>query len=79
MMEIPIAMELLVNEKQVRGSWYGSSDVQRDVPKLIDLYKQGTLKLDELVSRKIGLADVNDAFRAMEAGEVARSVIDYGI
>jgi NDMA-dependent alcohol dehydrogenase len=79
MMEIPIAMELLVNEKQVRGSWYGSSDVQRDVPKLIDLYKQGTLKLDELVSRKIGLADVNDAFRAMEAGEVARSVVDYGI
>ena len=33
-MEIPIAMELLVNEKQVRGSWYGSSNVQRDVPKL---------------------------------------------
>jgi S-(hydroxymethyl)glutathione dehydrogenase/alcohol dehydrogenase len=78
-MEIPIAMELLVNEKQVRGSWYGSSDVQRDVPKLVELYKSGTLKLDELVSRKIGLADVNDAFRAMEAGEVARSVIDYGI
>jgi Zn-dependent alcohol dehydrogenase len=78
-MEIPIAMELLVNEKQVRGSWYGSSTVQRDVPQLIDLYKQGTLKLDELVSRTIGLGDVNDAFRAMEAGEVARSVIDYGI
>ena len=78
-MEIPIAMDLLVNEKQVRGSWYGSSDVQRDVPHLIDLYKSGTLKLDELVSRTIGLGDVNDAFRAMEAGEVARSVIDYDI
>jgi S-(hydroxymethyl)glutathione dehydrogenase / alcohol dehydrogenase len=78
-MEIPIAMELLVNEKQVRGSWYGSSSVQRDVPMLIDLYKQGTLKLDELVSRTIGLADINDAFKAMEAGEVARSVVDYGI
>ena len=78
-MEIPIAMELLVNEKQVRGSWYGSSNVQRDVPKLIELYKDGTLKLDELVSRTIGLADINDAFKAMEAGEVARSVVDYGI
>jgi NDMA-dependent alcohol dehydrogenase len=78
-MEIPIAMELLVNEKQVRGSWYGSSSVQRDVPMLIDLYKQGTLKLDELVSRTIGLTDINDAFKAMEAGEVARSVVDYGI
>jgi S-(hydroxymethyl)glutathione dehydrogenase/alcohol dehydrogenase len=79
MMEIPIAMELLVNEKQVRGSWYGSSNVKRDVPHLIDLYKNGTLKLDELVSRTIGLADINEAFTAMEAGEVARSVVDYGI
>ena len=78
-MEIPIAMELLVNEKQVRGSWYGSSAVQRDVPQLVGLYKKGELKLDELVSRKIGLDGINDAFKAMEAGEVARSVIDYGI
>ena len=61
-MEIPIAMELLVNEKQVRGSWYGSSDVQRDVPRLVALYKDGTLKLDELVSRTIGLDGINDAF-----------------
>jgi S-(hydroxymethyl)glutathione dehydrogenase/alcohol dehydrogenase len=79
MMEIPIAMELLVNEKQVRGSWYGGSMVTRDVPQLIELYKDGTLKLDELVSQTIGLEGINDAFRAMEAGEVARSVVDYGI
>jgi S-(hydroxymethyl)glutathione dehydrogenase/alcohol dehydrogenase len=79
MMEIPIAMELLVNEKQVRGSWYGGSDVLRDVPQLIDLYKDGTLKLDELVSQTIGLEGITDAFRAMEAGEVARSVVDYGL
>jgi NDMA-dependent alcohol dehydrogenase len=78
-MEIPIAMELLVNEKQVRGSWYGSSEVKRDVPRLVDLYKDGALKLDELVSRRIGLDGINDAFAAMEAGEVARSVVDYGI
>jgi NDMA-dependent alcohol dehydrogenase len=78
-MEIPIAMELLVNEKQVRGSWYGSSNVQRDVPRLVGLYRDGTLKLDELVSRTIGLGDINEAFRAMEAGEVARSVVDYGL
>jgi S-(hydroxymethyl)glutathione dehydrogenase/alcohol dehydrogenase len=79
MMEIPIAMELLVNEKQVRGSWYGGSTVLRDVPQLIGLYKDGTLKLDELVSQTIGLEGITDAFRAMEAGEVARSVVDYGL
>ncbi|HUI48117.1 MAG TPA: Zn-dependent alcohol dehydrogenase [Acidimicrobiia bacterium] len=78
-MEIPIAMELLVNEKQVRGSWYGSSDVRRDVPRLVALYKDGALKLDELVSRRINLDGINDAFESMVAGEVARSVVDYGI
>jgi NDMA-dependent alcohol dehydrogenase len=77
--EIPVAMELLVNEKGIKGSWYGSSDVQRDVPRLVELYQQGTLKLDELISRRIGLGDINDAFRAMESGEVARSVVDYGV
>jgi S-(hydroxymethyl)glutathione dehydrogenase/alcohol dehydrogenase len=51
--------------------------VQRDVPKLIELYKQGQLKLDELVSRTITLEQVNEAFDAMKTGEVARSVIQY--
>ncbi len=78
-MEIPIAMELLVNEKQVRGSWYGSSTVQRDVPRLLEHYRNGELKLDELISRTITLEDIDEAFRAMQAGEVARSVIDYGL
>ena len=47
------------------------------MPKLIGWYREGKLKLDELISRRIDLDDVNDAFRAMEAGEVARSVIQY--
>ena len=51
--------------------------MQTDVPKLIDLYKKGELKLDELVSRTIELDQVNDAFDAMGTGEVARSVITY--
>ena len=49
--------------------------MHEDVPKLIGWYREGKLKLDELISRRIDLEDVNDAFRAMEAGEVARSVI----
>jgi S-(hydroxymethyl)glutathione dehydrogenase/alcohol dehydrogenase len=64
-------------EKTIKGCWYGSSDVQRDVPKLIDLYQKGQLKLDELVSRTITLDQVNEAFDAMKTGEVARSVIQY--
>jgi S-(hydroxymethyl)glutathione dehydrogenase/alcohol dehydrogenase len=47
------------------------------VPKLVELYKSGELKLDELISRTITLDEVNEAFEAMSTGEVARSVISY--
>jgi S-(hydroxymethyl)glutathione dehydrogenase/alcohol dehydrogenase len=68
---------LVLEEKRVIGSLYGSTNQQRDMPKLLDLYKGGKLKIDELVSRRIALDDVNAAFDAMEKGEVARSVIVY--
>ena len=47
------------------------------MPLLLDLYMQKRLKIDELVSKRIKLDDVNKAFEAMEKGEVARSVIIY--
>jgi Zn-dependent alcohol dehydrogenase len=77
MLTIPAFLGMVVAEKTIKGCWYGSSDVQRDVPLLLDHYRAGRLKLDELVSREIDLDDVNTAFEAMERGEVARSVIVY--
>ena len=71
------AMEMFVGAKSILGCVYGSTDPDRDFPRLLDLHQNGRLHLDRLVSRRIGLDDVNDAFRAMEAGEVARSVIVY--
>jgi S-(hydroxymethyl)glutathione dehydrogenase/alcohol dehydrogenase len=77
MLELPAFFGVVLMAKTIKGCWYGSSNVQEDVPKLLQLYKDGQLKLDELISRRIGVDDVNEAFRAMEAGEVARSVISY--
>ncbi len=77
MLELPAFFGVVLMAKTIKGCWYGSSNVQTDVPKLLQLYKDGKLKLDELISRRINVEDVNDAFRAMEAGEVARSVIEY--
>ncbi len=77
MVTVPAFFGVVLNEKTIKGCWYGSSNVQKDVPKLVDLYKKGELKLDELISRTIALEEVNDAFAAMETGEVARSVIKY--
>jgi S-(hydroxymethyl)glutathione dehydrogenase/alcohol dehydrogenase len=47
------------------------------MPRYIDLYMDGRLKLDELVSQRISLNDVNEGFEAMKTGSVARSVIVF--
>jgi S-(hydroxymethyl)glutathione dehydrogenase/alcohol dehydrogenase len=74
---LPAFFGVVLAEKTIKGCWYGSSNVQKDVPKLIEYYKNGSLKLDELISRTISLEEVNEALAAMKTGEVARSVIEY--
>ena len=69
--------ELAYQAKTLKGSMYGSADVRTDFAKLLRLWRQGKLDLEGMISRRIALEDVNEAFRAMGAGEVIRSVIDY--
>ncbi|HEX7168949.1 MAG TPA: Zn-dependent alcohol dehydrogenase [Acidimicrobiales bacterium] len=69
------AFSLIYTAKTIKGCWYGSTNAHEDVPMLLDLYKKGDLKLDELISREIAVDQVNEAFDAMKSGEVARSVI----
>jgi len=64
-------------EKVVTGSFYGSCRPHVDMPRLLGLYKSGRLPLDRLVSRTYSLDEVNEAFAAMNAGEVARAVIAF--
>ncbi|MDQ3613052.1 MAG: zinc-binding dehydrogenase [Chloroflexota bacterium] len=61
----------------LRFSWYGDCLPTRDFPMLADWYQQGRLDLDGVVSRKIGLDDVEEAFDAMHRGETLRSVIMF--
>ncbi len=70
------ALTATLEERCVRGSWYGSCVPLRDFPLLVDLYRDGRLRLDSLIST-IALDDVNEAFDRMRAGEGARSVIVY--
>jgi S-(hydroxymethyl)glutathione dehydrogenase/alcohol dehydrogenase len=62
-------------EKKIQGSSMGSNRFRTDMPKYVDMYLNGKLNLDDMVSKRIKLADVNDAFAALETGEVARQVI----
>jgi S-(hydroxymethyl)glutathione dehydrogenase/alcohol dehydrogenase len=69
------ANSIHLDAKRLLGSAYGSAQVRRDIPRLIALAESGRLDLGAMVSRRIGLADVDAAFEAMEQGEVIRSVI----
>ena len=71
------AMELFVDGKSLKGCVYGSTDPDRDFPALVDLIRSGAIDAPSLVTRRIALDEVNDAFDAMEKGTVARSVIVF--
>ena len=67
----------LLFEKRIQGCFMGSNRFRIDMPRIIDLYRQDRINLDDMVSRHGKLEDVNEAFRAMKAGEVARTVLMF--
>jgi S-(hydroxymethyl)glutathione dehydrogenase/alcohol dehydrogenase len=66
-----------LGEKRIQGSSMGSNRFPIDMPRFIDFYLAGKLKLDEMISRRIKLEDINDAFAEMKTGQIARSVIVF--
>ena len=64
-------------ECKVQTSRMGSNRFRIDIPLYLEFYRQGRLLLDEMVTRRGRLEDINEAFRAMKAGEVARSVLTF--
>ena len=64
-------------ECRVQTSRMGSNRFRIDIPRYLEFYRQGRLLLDEMVSRRGRLDDINEAFRAMKAGEVARTVLTF--
>ena len=67
----------VMQEKRLIGSLYGSGKVRRDIPLLLDLHKEGKLKLEELVTRTYRLDQINEALAALAAGEGARGIIRW--
>jgi S-(hydroxymethyl)glutathione dehydrogenase/alcohol dehydrogenase len=65
----------LHREKRLLGCGYGSAQVRRDIPRLVRLAESGRLDLGAMVSRRMSIDDVNDAFRLMMSGEVVRTVL----
>jgi S-(hydroxymethyl)glutathione dehydrogenase/alcohol dehydrogenase len=71
------AMNLMVDAKTLRGCVYGATDPARDFPEMIRMQQAGRLDLESLVTQRIALTELNEAFAAMESGAVVRSVIVY--
>ncbi len=63
-------------EKTIKGSYYGSVNAPRDFLMLVELYKSGKLNLDDLITRRYALEQINEAFADMNAGKIARAVVN---
>lgn len=68
---------LVTGERVIRGSSYGGARTREDLPRLVNLYLAGKLQIDRLVTRRYGLDEANEAFRALAAGELARGLIVF--
>ncbi|MDV7243359.1 MULTISPECIES: NDMA-dependent alcohol dehydrogenase [Rhodococcus] len=69
--------ELTSYQKRVQGAIFGGTGPRTQIPKLIELYRRGTLKLDELVTRTYALDEINQGYDDMLAGRNLRGVIQY--
>lgn len=74
--ELPLAALFTVTEKRLIGSLLGSVDSHRDIPRLIDLWREGRLDLDAMVTARFRLDDIGAAIDTARAGEGLRTVID---
>jgi S-(hydroxymethyl)glutathione dehydrogenase/alcohol dehydrogenase len=80
---IPVGQKVAINgaklltERRLQGTNMGSNRFRIDMPRYVDYYLQGRLNLDDMISRRGKLEDINEAFRAMKAGEVARTVLMF--
>lgn len=76
--KVPIGMgQTVTSEKTITGSLMGSTRLSVDVPRLVALYKAGRLKLDELITARYSLEQINEAIQATESGKALRNVIVF--
>jgi S-(hydroxymethyl)glutathione dehydrogenase/alcohol dehydrogenase len=75
--EVTLPAQSFITEKGIIGSYYGSTRQRLDIPRLVDMYMNGQIKLDELITRTYTLDEINAAFEDMTSGNVARGVITF--
>lgn len=71
--------DMVFNEKVIRGCQFGSSNPQYDIVKLLRMYDQGLLKLDELITRRYRLDEINEGYQDLRDGKNIRGIIDFSL
>ncbi len=74
---LSIETDGLFYERKIQGSVMGSNQPRRDIPRYVDMYMDGLLNLDDMVTRRIALPEVNEAFEDMRLGKAVRSLVVY--
>ncbi|PXY23306.1 alcohol dehydrogenase [Prauserella coralliicola] len=69
--------DLVFNQKTIKGTLFGSSNPQYDIVKMLRMYDAGRLKLDELITARYTLDDINDGYQDLRDGKILRGIIDY--
>ena len=67
----------LVTGRKWEGSAFGGARGRTDVPKIVDWYMEGKIDIDDLITHRLKLADINEGFELMKRGESIRSVVIY--
>ena len=68
----------IMGERILTGSFMGTTQLHTEIPKLVDLYKAGILKLDELITAHYPLEKINEAIESVEKGQALRNIITFG-
>jgi S-(hydroxymethyl)glutathione dehydrogenase/alcohol dehydrogenase len=77
-MTVPLIMtDLVHSNKRLQGALYGGMNPRTSVPMLLSMYQSGGLKLDELVTRRYGLEDINEAIADLRAGTNIRGIVEF--
>jgi S-(hydroxymethyl)glutathione dehydrogenase/alcohol dehydrogenase len=69
--------QLAMWNKEIKGTIFGSLNPRADIPKLLGLYREGQLKLDELITQRYPIEGINEGYEAMRVGENLRGVIEH--
>ena len=73
--EVDILADSMLKQASIRGATMGSTNSKHEIPMYANIYLQGRLNLDDLISKQIELSKINEAYAELKKGVIARSVI----